>query len=149
MLDSISEFLLGQKVASVCCLDDGGSPYCFSCFIAFDEARDLLYFKSKPDTQHMAFLEGWPEISGTVHQDKLNSLALKGVQFTGCLLDAADPLCVDADAVYHHKYPFAMAMRGQVRAIHLHWVKMTDNTLGFGKKITWHAGEVLEEPVSI
>jgi uncharacterized protein YhbP (UPF0306 family) len=33
----------------------------------------------------------------------------------------------------------ALAMPGKVYAIRLQWMKMTDSTLGFGKKVVWES----------
>ena len=137
MNERIVDFIQGQKVASICCMDEENHPYCFSCFFAFDEKKLVLYFKSSADTRHAQLLKQKGTVAGTIQPDKLNPLAIKGLQFTGVLTDATDPLAVDAFSVYHKKYPFAIAMKGDVLTIKLTAIKMTDNTLQFGKKIAW------------
>jgi uncharacterized protein len=137
MNEQIEKFIEKQRVANICCIDEDGTPYCFSCFFVFDKANACLYFKTSPSSHHSSLLENNHNVAGTVQPDKLNPLAIKGIQFKGKLLDAEDPKCRLAAAFYHHRYPFALAMPGQVKALQLDVIKMTDNSAGFGKKINW------------
>ena len=82
-----------------------------------------------------------PNVAGTIQPDKLNPLAIKGLQFTGVMTENAE----HASAHYYKKYPFALAMPGVVWAIQLDYTKMTDNTLSFGKKIIWERKTVTVE----
>jgi uncharacterized protein YhbP (UPF0306 family) len=145
----IVSFLGGQKVATICCVDEQNRPYCFSCFYAFDKESNRLYFKSSPSTRHASLLLERPEVSGTVQPDRLNPMAIKGIQFSGEvlreLLDPNDHLLSQTRSVYYKKYPFALAMAGEVFTIQLQSIKMTDNALSFGKKILWEMEQ--EEPV--
>lgn len=144
MDERIVEFISGQKVATVCGVDVENNPYCFSCFYAFDKDRQLLYFKSGSSAHHSEILLENPVVAGTINPDKLNQLAIKGIQFTGKVLPATDELCIDAASVYHKRFPFALAMPGEVWTIQLEVIKMTDNTLSFGKKIHWSLCELAE-----
>jgi uncharacterized protein len=143
MDERIVHFIDDQKVASVCCIDSEGRPYCFSCFYVFDKKKNLLYFKSSVNAHHTGLLIQNPDVAGAIQPDKLNPLAIKGIQFTGRILNAEDDLCSDATIVYHKRYPFALAMPGEVWTIQLQVIKMTDNTLRFGKKINWQLYETV------
>lgn len=144
MNERIVGFLNGQKVACVCCVDDEGRPYCFSCFYAFDSERQLIYFKSGSGAHHSQLLLNHSSVAGTIQPDKLNPLAIKGIQFTGRILPAHDERCAHAAASYHKKYPFALAMPGEVWTLQLETLKMTDNTLSFGKKLHWQLAQVVD-----
>lgn len=139
---SILDFIKGQKVASVSCLDEKGFPYSFNCFYAFNGQEGLLFYKSSPSTNHSQFLSQKPQVSGTILPGKLNYLALKGIQFTGVLLDPEHELCQKASAEYHKKFPLALAKPGEINTIQLDSIKMTDNTKGFGYKIQWQREEL-------
>lgn len=143
MDERIVEFITGNKVAAVCCLDADNKPYCFSCFYAFDKERHLLYFKSGAAAHHSELLLQNPVVAGTINPDKLNSLAIKGIQFTGSILDSRNELCFEAANLYHKRFPFALAMPGDIWTIQLEVIKMTDNTLSFGKKIHWNLHELV------
>jgi uncharacterized protein len=135
--DRIIDFFQDQTVATVCCLDNENHPYCFSCFYAIDPEKNLLCFKTSATTHHAQLMRKKNFIAGTIQPDKLNKLAIKGIQFSGEALLEDNPLCADASSLYHQKYPFALVMPGDVWTIRLTKIKMTDNTLAFGKKINW------------
>jgi uncharacterized protein len=138
----IIDFINEQKVASICCLDEYGHPHCFSCFYAFNSSEGLLYFKSQSSTGHSRMLLEKQEIAGTILPDKLKVLALKGIQLRGVVLDFSDHMCINASSNYHKKFPFALAKSGDVWTLKLDFIKMTDNTKGFGTKIIWDRSEV-------
>jgi uncharacterized protein YhbP (UPF0306 family) len=92
------------------------------------------------------FCKDWSYISSLIcltyccfyaKDSTFNRLAIQGIQFSGKVLLEDDALCADAYFIYHKKYLFAplpcLAMCGLIK---LTKVKMTDNTLAFGKKIT-------------
>jgi len=140
----IAAFIEKQKTASVCCLDDAGNPYCFSVFFVFDEERQQLYFKSSANSKHAQFLSKNIHIAGTILPDKLNLLAIRGVQFTGFIKrDQSSPAETSRDE-YHKHIPLAFTMPGEVWTIQLETVKFTDNSLGFGKKIFWRKEDIVE-----
>src|SRR5438067_6664692 len=137
MNERIIDFIEGQKVATVCGVDEENKPFCFSCFFAFDKERQLLYFKSSSDTPDIKILKQNAAVAGTIQPDKLNPLAIKGIQFSGVLLDVNDALCSNAKSIYHRRYAFALAIPGEVYTIQLEYIKMTDRTLNIGKKLIW------------
>lgn len=145
MNERIVDFIQHQRVATVCGVDEENNPYCFSCFYAFDEERQLLYFKSGSAAHHSQILSSNSIVAGTIQQDKLNSLAIRGIQFSGRVLDPGMNLCSEAASVYHKRFPFALAMPGDVWIIQLETIKMTDNTLSFGKKLHWQLHEPVEK----
>ncbi len=135
MNDNIIQFIQKQTCATLCCVDEQGKPWCFSCFYAFNRADGLLYFKSSPDSRHSPIIKRNPFIAGTILPDKLNKLLVRGIQFEGMVLDAQHPSADKASGFYHKKYPIALAISGEISVIQINRVKMTDSTKGFGKKI--------------
>lgn len=143
MNEGIVDFISNQRVAAICCVDEEGKPHCFSCFYAFDAERNLLYFKSGSSAHHSQLLLRSSIVAGTIQQDKLNPLAIKGIQFNGRILDPKDELCSHAEAGYHKRFPFALTMPGEIWTLQPETIKMTDNTLSFGKKLHWSLHEVV------
>jgi uncharacterized protein len=137
MNENIIRFLQQQTCASICCADEEGKPYCFSCFYAFDKEEGLLYFKSSAEAHHSVLMQKNPFIAGTVLPDKLNTILVRGLQFEGIVLDANDSLTAHASVHYHKKHPMALAMPGAIWTVQINSMKMTDSTKGFGKKFTW------------
>ena len=136
MDDTIVDFLNKQSVVTICCTGDDYKPYCFPCFFAFNSREGLLYFKTSSKAHHSALLARKPEISGSILPDKLNVLALKGVQFEGMVL-APVQLTRHSSRYYYHKYPLALVIPGEIYGIRISSIKMTEGAKGFGKKITW------------
>lgn len=137
MTEKITIFIQAQTAATVCCIDENGMPYCFSCFYAYNETEQLLYFKSSADTRHAVIFLQNPQLAGTIVPDKLKKLVVQGIQFQGVLLNTTDALAQNAATRYYQRHPMAMAVPGIVWTIQLNKIKMTDSTMGFGKKIIW------------
>ena len=133
----IIQFLQEQTTASICCIDENGNPYCFSCFYAFNSTAGLLYFKSSANSYHAGLMKKNPFTAGTVLPDKLNKIQIKGIQFGALVLDTQQPLVKRSLGIYLSKHPLALAIPGDIWALQINYIKMTESTLGFGKKITW------------
>jgi uncharacterized protein len=138
MTERINDYITLQSCANVCCIDDKGFPYCFSCFYAYNSNERLLYYKSPVDTQHSKIISTNPLVAGTMLPDKLNKLQVKGMQFEGIVLPLDHPLTKNAAAHYYKKNPVAVAMPGEIWTIQINSLKLTDSSFGFGKKLAWH-----------
>jgi len=134
MKKEISDFIKKNKIAAVSCAGLDVSPYVFHCFYAFDLKNKFLFFKSSPNSFHSSILNDNPKTAGSILPEKINLLALKGIQFTGIILNDGD---IDSEYFYHKKFPFAIAKPGKVWCIQLEMIKMTDNTRAFGTKLKW------------
>ena len=141
MNDKIIEFISQQTSGSLSCVNENNKPWCFSFFYSFDDKEMMLYYKSSDDTLHSAILYMNPVSSGTILPDKLNFLAIKGIQFEGEVLPPNHPEAPNGSKHYYKKNPLALAMPGDIWTIRLNVIKYTDNTLGFGKKLHWNRGE--------
>lgn len=141
MNENIIQFLQQQTCATICCVDNDGLPYCFSCFYVFNKETYSLYFKSSKDSNHSILLAKNPAVAGTILPDKLNKLIVKGIQFTGELSNENEPLAKDTATKYYFKFPAALAVNGQIYTIQLNGIKLTDSSTMFGKKIVWRRQE--------
>ncbi len=128
---NIITFLRSQKVLTLAVC--GEEAYAATCFYAFEEKGLRLVFASDPETKHMRLALLHPEVAGTIYDPDVAVKKICGVQFQG-VLQKADTA---AKRCYFARFPFALAMKPRLWVIELMWVKMTDNTLGFGTKITW------------
>lgn len=137
IIDTIKEFLEESQIASVCFVDDIGSPYCINCFYAIDYENGLLVFKSSLGTSHHAMIKEKGKIAGTILPNEVNTLKIKGLQFQGEITGQGLISDFKCSATYYKKYPFALAMPGYIWAISLDKMKLTDNTLVFGNKEKW------------
>ena len=137
MKEIIKDFIQQQTCAAICCVDSSGSPYCFSCFYAYNDEENLLYFKSFVESHHVALLKENPLIAGAILPDKLNTFLIKGIQFEGTVLDAEGDAAKQASGKYYRRHPVAYAVPGEVWIIRIEHIKMTYSTTGFINKVSW------------
>lgn len=145
MNKTIIQFLSEQNCASICCIDEEGKPYCFSCFYVFSKDEGLIYFKSSANSHHARLMNKNPFVAGTVLPDKLNKLTTKGIQFEALVLDTGLQKVKKDVSSYFRKHPAALVMPGEIWALQIEHLKMTDSTLGFGKKIIWKRAKKMEK----
>ena len=135
--DNLKNFLNQNKVNTVCFVDNKNYPYCINCFYVFDESNNCLIFKSSHGTYHHELILDSAFVSGTILPETLDTLKLRGIQFTGKLISSTEVETLHLNSKYLKKYPFSIAILGSVWAVKLEFLKFTDNTLGFGNKTTW------------
>ena len=102
-----------------------------------------MYYKSSDAARHTSLVKNNPLVAGTVLPDKLNKLMIKGIQFSGIVLQPEHDALKDATKFYYAAHPMALAMQGQLWTVQLNYIKMTDSTLGFAKKLSWNREEIL------
>jgi len=135
----IVDFIASQKAFTLATCAEG-VPWCASCYYAFDPEGMRLIFMSSIGARHIREMMGNSSVAGSILPDRSAIGRIKGVQFTGIgtRCDAL-PDGKELRDTYLRRHPFAKAMEGECFAVELHSVKMTDNTLGFGKKLLWEA----------
>lgn len=138
MNKDIAQFIKKQKTATVCTVDAQGNPYCFSCYYAFDEENGVLIYKTHADSHHYGMMRQKYEVAGTILPNRADPVIVRGIQFEGVVTDKDDPIASHASRDYHLRFPFALAMGGEIWVIRLQHIKMTDSSKGFGTKIEWN-----------
>lgn len=133
----ILEFLHKNQVATVCFTDSSNTPYCINCFYCFDEKQAILIFKSSYGTSHDALVKANKPSAGTIIADQIELIKLKGIQFTGSILDQQQINELKLNTSYLKKFPLSLAIPGYLWGIRIEYLKFTDNSLGFGNKTIW------------
>ncbi|MEI6816933.1 MAG: pyridoxamine 5'-phosphate oxidase family protein [Bacteroidota bacterium] len=129
------KFLLKHHVLTLATVNDN-EPYCCSLYYAFMDTHEMLVFMSNDETKHMTDVKHNNHVAGAIALE--SSVAkVQGIQFQGMVEVLDGKLLVEAKNAYQKKFPMAKLMSGTVYGIALHKMKMTDNTLGFGKKLHW------------
>ncbi len=123
-------------MATIACSEQD-TPYCFNCYYSFIEQDGLLVYKSSFGTTHERVLKQNNKVAGTIIPEHIEVATIRGIQFTGMLLDDNMALSLKSSTSYHFKFPFAAAVPGKIYSIELHTIKFTDNTKGFGYKNHW------------
>ncbi|WP_207533686.1 pyridoxamine 5'-phosphate oxidase family protein [Desertivirga arenae] len=134
--ERIVAFLKSQTAVSICTCSEN-IPYSCICFYAYSEEFNAMVFKSNEDTLHIRQALSNPLVSGSVLPDKLEKTRVRGLQLLGKFFKPEGEALGQLQRTYYKKYPIALTMKGELWAIELSSIKLTDNTLGFGKKIAW------------
>ncbi|KAA3643652.1 MAG: hypothetical protein DWP98_13150 [Bacteroidetes bacterium] len=137
----ILSFIEESNVLSYCsCLDN--SPHCASCFYSFCKKEDNIYlvFKSDITTKHIQNALSNTLVAGTILPNKNKLSSVKGIQFSGIFSKVEEGFS-ELKNSYYKSFPFALTMPGELWAIELTYIKMTDNSLGFGKKLKWNKAD--------
>ena len=103
-------------------------------FYAFDKQKTSFVVASSDDTLHVRHIKNNPKIAGTVVLETKTVGKIQGVQFRGEFIDLEDD---SLKTLYFKTFPYALAMQPKLWQIKVDYFKMTDNKLGFGKKIIW------------
>lgn len=108
--------------------------WCASLFYAFDSENIAFVVASDPETIHMDNVAKNSRISGTVALETKTVGKIQGIQFGGEMIRCDTAAQRD---LYFKAFPYARIMNPTLWMIRLDEIKMTDNTLGFGKKLIW------------
>jgi uncharacterized protein len=112
-------------------------PWCANCFYVFIEKENSLVFTTDPETRHgKEFLKN-KFIAGAVVLETAVIGKIKGIQFQGIVSEPEGDLSERVKRAYLKRFPVAMLMDTHLWIVELTHIKMTDNRLGFGKKLVW------------
>jgi len=112
-------------------------PWCANCFYVCLEDENALVFTTDPETRHgKEFLKN-KIVAGSVVLETPIIGKIRGIQFQGIVSEPEGELSERARKLYLKRFPIAMLMDTHLWVVELTLVKMTDNRLGFGKKIIW------------
>jgi uncharacterized protein YhbP (UPF0306 family) len=118
-------------------------PWCANCFYVYLEDANSLVFTTGHETRHgKEFLEN-KLVAGSVVLETPVIGKIQGIQFQGMVSEPEGELSEIARRSYLKRFPVAMLMETNLWIVELTYIKMTDNRLGFGKKIIWADDAIL------
>ena len=97
----------------------------------------MLIFLSDKETKHINDARANSNVAGTISTEVTTVAKIKGIQFTGEFINPTEQQQKELYKIHYDKFPFAKAKPSPIWGVQLSWIKMTDNTLGFGKKLIW------------
>ena len=116
-------------------------PWCANCFYAFSEEEAMFVFTSDQETKHASDAIKNNRVAGSVVLETSVVGKIQGLQFTGNMYEPKGELLKKAKLFYMKRFPFAVLMDTHLWVIELDYMKLTDNRLGFGKKLIWKKEE--------
>lgn len=136
MIDErIIKFLGRHHVLNLATIAEDGTPYCAACFYAYDAERNRLIFTSDDTTRHAREMEAHPEVACAITLETRIVGKVQGAQICG----RAERGDEEDKACYIKRFPYAAIAPLTIWAIEPSFIKLTDNTLGFGKKLVWNS----------
>ncbi|HEN3568346.1 TPA: YhbP family protein [Yersinia enterocolitica] len=135
-LISITRFLRQQHVLTLCA-GSGMDMWCANCFYVFDEAKMALYLMTEKHTRHGELMLINPQVVGTIATQPRTVALIKGIQYRGEITELKDDAEHLARQHYCRRFPVAKVACAPLWQLNLLEIKMTNNTLGFGKKLYW------------
>ncbi|QOY55835.1 hypothetical protein HUE87_02245 [Candidatus Sulfurimonas marisnigri] len=103
-------------------------------FYAFDKDKLSFVVASSDDTTHIKNILKNQSVAGSVVLETKSVGKIQGVQFKGVFSRLEDS---SLKSLYFKTFPYALTMNPKLWSIKIKEFKMTDNRLGFGKKIIW------------
>ena len=127
----IVSFIARHHVLTLATSTADGLPYCAACFYAYDKARNLFIFTSDSTTRHGAEMEQNPNVALSIALETRVVGRIQGLQIVG----KAERGDSKAQATYIKRFPYAAVAPLSLWMVRPKMMKLTDNTLGFGKKL--------------
>jgi uncharacterized protein len=132
----ITDFIREHHVLTLA-TSGNNTPWCAHCFYAYLEEENLLVFTSDEETRHIKEVRKNPEVAGSIVLETKIVGKIQGIQFRGTMEKPIGTLLKKTRSAYLKRFPYAILMHTSLWIIKLHYIKMTDNRLGFGKKRIW------------
>ena len=137
MIDSrFIKFLRKHHVLTIATTAEN-EPWCANCFYVYLEEENSLVFTTDLDTRHGKEFIKNPVVAGSVVLETMVVGKIQGIQFQGIVSEPEQNLLSKAKWAYLKKFPPAVLMDTHLWVVKLTIIKMTDNRLGFGKKLIW------------
>ena len=134
-LKKIAKFLDKHHVMSLATSNKDEISVC-SLFYAYSLEKLTFIIASSDDTTHIKNIRKNKNIAGNIVLETKIVGKIQGVQFRGVFEILEDR---ELKKIYFKKFPHAKVMKPKLWQIKVNYFKMTDNRLGFGKKIIWYA----------
>ena len=112
-------------------------PYCANCFYVYLKDENMFVFTSDNETKHVQDVLLNNYVGGSVVLETSTVGKIQGIQFNGKMYLPEGDLKKKANKSYMKRFPFAQLMKTQLWIVDLDFIKLTDNRLGFGKKLIW------------
>jgi uncharacterized protein len=114
-------------------------PYCSTCFYAYDTESNVFVFTSEKNTRHIAEAVKQNKVAGAIALETKIVGKIRGIQFTGEIKEISGEELKKFKKTYLLKFPYVTPFIKDTPfwIIQPDFFKLTDNNLGFGKKIIW------------
>ncbi len=138
MDERIVRFLKKHHVLTLATAGEEGTIHCSNLFYAWWEEEQAFVFTSSLDTRHAQQALANPDVAGSVVLETRVVGSVQGIQLRGTMFLPEGERLQKAKKRYLRRFPYASVADLELWLLEVTWLKFTDNTLGFGKKLVWN-----------
>ena len=119
-------------------------PWCATCYYVYLEDQNMFVFTSGHDTKHVTDVveTGNYYAAGAIALETRMTGKIRGIQFAGLMKELSVNELKTAKSAYLKAFPVARLAKLHLWGLEPNILKMTDNRLGFGKKILWQSNKL-------
>jgi hypothetical protein len=133
---SITKFIQQHHVLTLATSSENTS-WCCSCFYVYLEEQNIFVLLSDTGTKHVEYMQKQKRVAGAIALETKIIGKIQGIQFTGDIEELKGEESKIAKHAYLKAFPYAIFKKTLVWGLKINYLKMTDNRLGFGKKLIW------------
>lgn len=133
---SILEFIDDHHVMTLATCRDG-QPWVASCFYAYDAKENVFLITTDKETKHGSEALDNKHVAVNIVLETEKIGMIRGLQVS------AEIECIKASIfskykrIYLKRFPYAVLKQSDLWIVNPQLMKLTDNRLGFGKKLIW------------
>ena len=132
----ITEFIKEHHVLTITTAADN-QPYTANCFFIYNEESASFIFTSDPKTRHGSEMLANNKVAANIVLETKAIGKIQGLQITGTVEALSGSADTKAKLKYLKSYPYAVLKLETMWELKVNFFKLTDNRLGFGKKLLW------------
>ncbi|MBR5281907.1 MAG: pyridoxamine 5'-phosphate oxidase family protein [Alistipes sp.] len=136
-LEKIAAFIGEHHVLTLATATPDGAPYCCNAFFAYRADEQAFVFTTDSTTRHGEMMSANPRVAASVVLETRTVGKVQGLQITGTVMPAKE----GDKMAYIKSFPYAAVADLTLWRIEADFMKLTDNRLGFGKKLIWQRQE--------
>ena len=138
--ERIFNFISEHHILTLAVSTENGS-WCATCFYVYLHDQNRFIFTSDPRTRHIREVMKNNDyyVSGAIALETKMVGKIRGIQFSGNLRKLQGEELKNARQAYLKTFPVARLSRLYLWGLTPDFIKMTDNRLGFGKKLIWQS----------
>jgi uncharacterized protein YhbP (UPF0306 family) len=134
-LSHIEAFIAKHHILTLATCKDN-IPQCATLFFAYNSDEVAFIVASDEKTEHIQNVFENNFVAGSIALETKSVGKIEGIQFKA-KMSISDTK--EDKKLYFKTFAYAMAMNPTLWKIKLLNIKLTDNRLGFGTKLTWNA----------
>lgn len=112
-------------------------PWVASCFYTWLDNEDVFVYTTDLTTRHGAEANKNMKVAANIYLETKLVGKIQGIQIAGTTFRPEGELLERAKKRYLKRFPYARLMETTLWVLKPSAMKMTDNRLGFGKKLIW------------